>query len=80
MATEEKELWGKTSYREIHCGHIHGQKLKEQFGVKVRHLSSLCSTDAYHTLKGYIGNIRAAEGFLYTKNKGLAAHYHYNVE
>jgi predicted phosphodiesterase len=80
MATEAKESWAKTTCREIHVGHLHQEKVTESKGVKVRVLPSLVPSDAWSTSKGYVGNIRGAEAFLYDPTKGLLAVYYHNAD
>lgn len=71
------EDWASTKYREIHVGHQHKKK-KTDFvsvdsfgGTSIRMIPSLCSTDAWHYLKGYVGKDRAAEALLWHKEGGL---------
>lgn len=73
--------WAAAKYREIHVGHQHKKK-KTDFismdsfgGTTVRMLPSLCSTDNWHYLKGYVGKDRAAEAFLWHKEEGLVASF-----
>ncbi len=79
MATERKKDWGETKYRELQIGHWHHESLKEITGVKVRIMPSLCSSDQWHSTKGFIGNIRSAEGLLFHKDNGLEAIYYFNL-
>lgn len=79
MATERPEEWGHTLFREVHTGHYHQRKsmtwlgIQEHCGVVVRILPSLCPPDTYHTDHGYVGNIRAAEGYIYHPERGLVS-------
>lgn len=79
MASEQKEAWSKTTCREIHVGHYHQHRSMEINGVRVRVISSLAAGDSWSTSKGYVGNVRAAEGFLYDKDAGLIAQYYHNI-
>lgn len=82
MATERPVDWAETTCREWHTGHLHTSKsfetmrCDEHAGVKVRTVPSLCGTDAWHSEKGYIGNSRSAEAFVYDKTYGLIANFH----
>lgn len=78
MAREMPEAWAKTKWQEWHMGHLHTEKVREVVGVKIRHLPSLTPADAWHAGKGYVGNTRAAEAFLYDKERGLVANLIYN--
>lgn len=81
MSEEMKEAWTRTSYREWHMGHIHHKKeihfkSTEEFnGTTLRYLRSLAGTDAWHAKKGYKGNIKAAEGFIWDKEDGMIAQF-----
>jgi hypothetical protein len=65
MATEQREMFGATSWHEIHLGHLHQVNLREMNGVRVRVLPSLCAADAWHAEMGYVGNIRSAETYVW---------------
>ena len=82
MPYEVPELWSKSLYREWHTGDKHHkddfvQKTREEGanGVVIRILRSLSTTDMWHYNKGYIGSLRAAEAFLWDKDKGLKAQF-----
>lgn len=85
MAQEDREMWGRTRYREIHLGHFHKRKqvnwigLDEHKGVSVRILPSLCAAEDWHTSKGYIGNIRSAEAYVWEADSGLCAMFYHTV-
>ena len=76
MALEVPAEWMITTVREFHVGHIHHRKdiiyqpTKEYNGVMVRFMSSLTGVDAWHNLHGFKGNRRAAECFIWNKEKG----------
>lgn len=76
METEKPEAWGRTKYREWHQGHIHHQVVKEQSGVTVRAISTICGTDAWHFESGYVGNIKQTQAFVWDKNNGLETILH----
>jgi hypothetical protein len=78
MAAENPVAWGQTQFREIHTGHYHKQQLEESFGVRVRILSALCPPDDWHSAQGYIGALRQAEAFVWSKTEGLLAQVFYN--
>ena len=87
MAGEQKELWGKTDIHEWHCGHLHRKKtfryktqsLNEDLGVTVRYLSSLTGTEEWHHKKGFVGALKAAEGFIWCGVTGLIGHLNTNI-
>ena len=83
---DSKPLWSETKYHEWHLGHIHRKRnvtytildkartLNEDLGVTVRYLSSLTGTEEWHHKKGFIGSIKAADGFIWNDEKGFRAH------
>jgi hypothetical protein len=79
MATEQPAMFGRTKYREAHTGHLHQMRVQEHHGVRVRILPSLAGVDAWHAENGYVGNIRAAEAFVWSKDEGLVATAYYSV-
>lgn len=75
MARERPKDWAVCRTREWHTGHLHQQMLIEKMGIKVRILPSLAGTDAWHCDRGYIGNDRAAEAYLYDHSEGYFASF-----
>jgi hypothetical protein len=79
MAQEAAEAWARTTAREWHTGHFHHSKVRDATpvdshnGVRVRVLQSLSGTDAWHYRKGYIGQPREAEAFVWARSGGLRA-------
>jgi hypothetical protein len=82
MATERAVDWSETSHREWHLGHLHkAMKWDDEFaGVRVRRLPSLCSPDAWHAENGYVGTIKATEGYLFSKADGYLGHLSHSVK
>lgn len=95
MATEIKEIWGRTKYHEFHMGHIHRRKkieykkvetnverqqsLTEDLGVILRYMPSLTGTEEWHHRRGYIGQIKGAEGYIYNDKVGFIGMVNANV-
>ena len=81
MAIERPLDWAASTCREFHVGHIHtGRKAEplsvdDQTGVTVRWLRSLSGTDSWHAKKGFVGNQRSAEAFLWRKEGGMRGHF-----
>lgn len=79
MAQEVPFLWGETLFREWHTQHkhTHGKKVyspvAEVAGVILRSTSSICVTDNWHRERGYIGNRRQAESYVYGHDVGPLA-------
>ncbi len=65
-------------YKEFHVGHYHHRKgiqsipsHEDQRGVLVRILPSITATDDWHFQKGFVGSVKASEGYLYCRESGL---------
>jgi hypothetical protein len=78
MAAEQAQAWGRTKFKEFHCGHFHSLKTIEDHGVRVRLLSALTEADDWHSHMGYIGAIRQAQAFVWSKREGLLAEVFFN--
>lgn len=61
--------------REWHLGHLHTHKSVERFGIICRTLSSLSASDAWHRAKGYVGNRKVGEMYLYDRDHGLIGNF-----
>lgn len=81
MATEAPEEWAATVHRAWSIGHEHGRRsdtfgsVFEDKGVEVRMSPSLSASDSWHTQKGYIGNLRAAEAYVHDIDGGEIARF-----
>jgi len=81
-----KNMWSNVDYVEIHRGHFHANKamklqaIEELNGITVRNLSSMSATDYWHDAKGFIGNIKKAQAFIYSRQNGLQGILNYNVK
>tara|TARA_B110000285_G_C15135957_1_gene626926 strand:+ start:473 stop:1744 length:1272 start_codon:yes stop_codon:yes gene_type:complete len=86
MAKEKPQEWAKAEYTEWHTGHLHKSKslnwvdIDERFGTIVRILPSLSGTDSWHHEKGYIGNIRSAQAYAWSKEYGYRAQFQVNLK
>tara|TARA_R110000824_G_scaffold204230_1_gene388895 strand:+ start:5428 stop:6711 length:1284 start_codon:yes stop_codon:yes gene_type:complete len=86
IAQRYKNAWSDVDYVEVHRGHFHTNKaaklaaIEELSGITVRNLSSMSATDYWHDSKGFIGNIKKAQAFLYHRYNGLQGILNYNVE
>lgn len=69
MQQEQPKEWGDSIYREWHLGDLHHEEAQEIGGVKIRRISSITATDAWHAEKGYRA-IRMAQAFIWDKEKG----------
>lgn len=86
ISTEFAQLWGQTKWRHLKMGHIHHKNARtaksivtsdmnggwvENHGLLVEYLPALTATDAWHSMKGFIGSQQAMTGFEYHKAHGL---------
>ena len=69
FAAQFPQSWGRTTRREIHCGHRHHRDEKEYNGVTVVQHPTLSARDAYAARGGWIAD-RAAWAITYHKNYG----------
>ena len=79
MQVEAPKAWGRTQFREWHCGHLHSEQVKEQHGVKVRRLSGATGTDAWHGEHGYVGAIAQHVSFLWSRERGPHGTWMFNI-
>ena len=75
---DAKPFLSGADYKEFHVGHYHHRKgmnflpsHEDQRGVLVRVLPSVTATDDWHFQKGFVGAVKAAEGFLFDRDNGL---------
>lgn len=86
MAQEVPDLWAETRHREFHVGHLHKSKetrftAGDSFnGVRVRIIPALTASDQWHFSKGYVGEQRAAEAYLWSYANGYAGHFSSSVQ
>lgn len=73
---ENQSTISQYKFIEVLSGHFHSEGVVENNGIKCRTASSLSSEDAWHTRKGYWGNIRVSQGLLYAKIGGIQAIYY----
>ena len=80
FATERPDIFGSTTFREVHTGHLHQTRTEEFHGVRVRIIPSLSAADQWHAENGFTGHQRVAEGYIFNKEKGLIAQFYYNAD
>lgn len=79
MATEQREMFGRTIWHEIHTGDRHQVRLEEKHGVRVRILPSLAEPSHWEAEQCYTGNIRSAEAYTWNRKEGLIGTATYTV-
>ena len=80
MPHEVPDLWAASKYREWHVRDKHHKKdmhiiTDEKIGMVIRILRSLSAPSTWAFDKGFIGSLRAGEGFMWHPSKGLIAQF-----
>lgn len=70
MAADVPDLWGTTSFRDWHTGHVHHWAQKEFRGCVVYTHRTLAGRDDWHTRSGYRAG-RALKALTYHRDYGL---------
>jgi len=78
MATEQPEMFARTSHREVHCGHLHKEMINEYRGIKVRFIPSICGNDEWHKMKGYEAK-RTGQAHIWSKERGYEGYLQTNI-
>lgn len=71
-----REMWATTSYRVFNTGHLHKKATAQTMvgdvvdGVVLKTLPSLCGTDYWHYLHGFVGSPRMMECAIYSDEYG----------
>lgn len=72
MPAEVPLLWGNSTYREWHTGHLHGEaEVQTVGGVVIRTAPALCPPDGWHASEGYVGKPRGMQTFFYHSGGSL---------
>ena len=66
FATEAKDIWAKSNYREIHTGHYHFENVKDDLGVVFRQLGTPKPSDGYEKKNGYTMAHKKLQAFEYS--------------
>tara|TARA_R110000751_G_C13775554_1_gene480570 strand:- start:1372 stop:2520 length:1149 start_codon:yes stop_codon:yes gene_type:complete len=78
MATEQPEMFARSTHRETHCGHVHKEMVNEYRGVKVRFIPSICPNDEWHKRMGYQAK-RTGQAYIWSKKTGLEGYLQSNL-
>jgi len=79
MQQEQPKAWGDSIYREWHLGDLHHEEAKEIGGLKIRRISSITATDAWHAEKGFRAT-RMCQAFIWDKKKGRQFVFDSNID
>lgn len=72
IPAEFYEEWGKTTFRELHLGHLHKEVVvDDESGMITRRVGSPTATDQWHYEERFIGATQKYQTFVWDKEKGL---------
>ncbi|MBO7527152.1 MAG: hypothetical protein J6T74_04545, partial [Clostridia bacterium] len=72
IPAEFYEEWGKTTFRELHLGHLHKEVVvDDDSGIITRRVGSPTATDQWHYEERFIGATQKYQTFVWDKEKGL---------
>ena len=72
FASDFPDLWARTHYHEVQCGHIHTTKVRDYRGCQVRYIGSLTGTDYWHSRHNY--KSRRTAQFMVWQRDGLESY------
>lgn len=79
MPIEQPQMFARTKFREVHCGHFHKEMVLDEFKtIKVRFIPSICTTDTWHQKMGYKA-FRCGQAFIWGRNTGFEGYLQSNV-
>lgn len=73
--SEFGKLIANAEVKEVHLGHLHTEKAKDQFGIMQRTLTTANKTDDWHDDNGFIGSNKRFQIFEYSPTKIDAIYY-----
>lgn len=71
VATEAREMWGRTEHHIAFGGHLHHERVQDVGGLTHYLLPSLCGQDRWHSRNGYTTSVPALQGFMVDKEEGV---------
>lgn len=80
MQAEVPELWGNTTFRELHAGHKHIEEVISHQGFIFRRIPTYIPPDSWHIGEGYVGQTLRTQVFLWEKETGLYDIMQINVD
>lgn len=75
LIDEYGRLIAKSKVVEIHTGHLHFEKSKDDHGIVTRTLGTKAITDNWHYENSFVGAVKTFQLFEYTKDKLKTIHY-----
>lgn len=68
LVTEYRDLMVGAKTVEIHSGHLHSQKVNDEYGILVRTLPTDAKTDDWHRDNSFEGAVKVSQLFEYNEN------------
>lgn len=65
-----RKEYGESLFAEVHCGHLHSESIKEDCGVLVKRLPSICENSYWAHQQGYMPN-KGTMCFVWNEETGL---------
>lgn len=69
LVSEYRDMVVGAKTVEVHSGHLHSEKVKDEYGILVRTLPTNAATDAWHRDNSFEGAVKTAQLFEYDENK-----------
>lgn len=65
-----RKEYGECRFSEVHCGHLHSEAVKENCGVLIKHLPTICESSYWENAEGYHSD-KGLMAFIYNDDTGL---------
>lgn len=65
-----RKEFGQCKFAEVHCGHLHSESVKENCGVLIKHLPTICESSLWEHTEGY-NSQKGVMCFVYNDKTGL---------
>lgn len=75
LITEYRDYMVGAKTVEIYSGHLHSERVKDEFGILVRTLPTSAKVDSWHKSQTFEGSVKASQLFEYDKDKLKVIHY-----
>lgn len=70
LQKNHRKEYGLSRFAEVHCGHLHSESTKENCGVLIKHLPSICESSYWEYSSGY-KSTRGTMCFIWNEETGL---------
>lgn len=85
LVQRARKEYGLSKHVEIHCGHLHTDKVKEILqteeseGITIRHLPTICSSSYWEHQQGYSEGTKTVLSFVWNDVRGLRDIWYSNI-